>query len=65
MSEEQKTKQKEFLRISDMLVKMGGITRKQFWMLRKKGHVPEPIIPDPPIWRLKDVDAFYDKRAGL
>ncbi len=56
--------EKEFLRIEDMLVKMGGITRKQFWRLRKKGAVPEPVIESPATWRLKDIDAFYDSKAS-
>jgi predicted DNA-binding transcriptional regulator AlpA len=59
------TEQKEFLRIADMQKKLGGISKKQFWLLRIKGQVPEPVIKNPPTWRLKDVDAFYDKRAGL
>lgn len=57
-----KPKEKEFLRIPDMLDKMGGISRKQFWRLRKKGAIPDPVIASPATWRLKDVDAFYDKR---
>lgn len=56
---------KEFLRIPDMMKKLNLKSRKQLWLRRKNGDVPEPLIKSPPTWRTKDVDAFYDKRAGL
>ncbi|QPK61698.1 hypothetical protein IVG45_12500 [Methylomonas sp. LL1] len=64
---EQKTteiaKEKEFLKISDMLEKL-GVTRTQFWRMRKAGEVPPPVIKNPQMWLASKVNAFYENRAN-
>lgn len=60
---EQENQKKEFLRIDDMIQKLNMNSRKQFWLARRRGDIPAPIIDTPPTWREKDVDAFYDARA--
>jgi hypothetical protein len=39
-------KEKEFLKINDMLEKL-GVTRTQFWRMRKAGDVSPPVIKNP------------------
>ena len=56
-------KDKEFLKISDMLVKM-GVTRIQFWKMRKAGDVPPPVIKNPQMWLTSKVTEFYENRAS-
>lgn len=64
---EQKTteiaKEKEFLKINDMLEKL-GVTRTQFWRMRKAGEVPPPVIKNPQMWLASKVNAFYENRAN-
>ncbi|WP_445366717.1 helix-turn-helix transcriptional regulator [Methylomonas sp. BW4-1] len=57
------TKEKEFLKISDMLEKL-GVTRTQFWRMRKAGEVPPPVIKNPQMWLASKVNAFYESRAN-
>ncbi|OQW79629.1 MAG: hypothetical protein BVN35_02030 [Proteobacteria bacterium ST_bin11] len=57
------TKEKEFLKISDMLEKL-GVTRTQFWRMRKAGEVPPPVIKNPQMWLASKVNAFYENRAN-
>ncbi|WP_262965450.1 hypothetical protein [Methylobacter psychrophilus] len=56
-------KDKEFLKISDMLIKM-GVTRTQFWKMRKAGDVPPPVIKNPQMWLASKVTEFYEDRAS-
>jgi predicted DNA-binding transcriptional regulator AlpA len=56
-------KDKEFLKISDMLIKM-GVTRTQFWKMRKAGDVPPPVIKNPQMWLASKVTEFYKDRAS-
>ncbi len=56
-------KDKEFLKISDMLIKM-GVTRTQFWKMRKVGDVPPPVIKNPQMWLASKVTEFYEDRAS-
>ena len=54
---------KEFLKIKDMLEKL-GVTRTQFWRMRKAGDVPPPVIKNPQMWLASKVTEFYEKRAS-
>jgi predicted DNA-binding transcriptional regulator AlpA len=54
---------KEFLKIKDMLIKL-GVTRTQFWKMRKAGDVPPPVVKHPKMWLASKVDEFYEKRAS-
>ena len=56
-------KDKEFLKISDMLVKM-GVTRTQFWKMRKAGDAPPPVIKKHQMWLASKVTEFYENRAS-
>ena len=56
-------KDKEFLKIKDMLVKL-GVTRTQFWKMRKAGDVPSPVIKNPQMWLASKVTEFYENRAS-
>jgi predicted DNA-binding transcriptional regulator AlpA len=56
MSEEQKDQQpKEYLTIKDYH-RLLGISRSQFWRLRKQGKIPNPAIENPPRWRRSQVE---------
>lgn len=54
---------KEFLKIKDMLEKL-GVTRTQFWRMRKAGEVPPPVINNPQMWLASKVTEFYENRAS-
>jgi predicted DNA-binding transcriptional regulator AlpA len=54
---------KEFLKISDMVAKL-GVTRTQFWKMRKAGEVPPPVIKNPQMWLATKVMEFYENRAS-
>ena len=54
---------KEFLKIKDMLEKL-GVTRTQFWRMRKAGDVPPPVIKNPQMWLASKVTEFYENRAS-
>ncbi|MEQ1638999.1 MAG: hypothetical protein ABL903_20245 [Methylococcales bacterium] len=54
---------KEFLKISDMVAKL-GVTRTQFWKMRKAGEVPPPVIKSPQMWLATKVIEFYEDRAS-
>lgn len=56
-------KDKEFLKINDMLKKL-GVTRTQFWRMRKAGEVPLPVIKNPQMWLASKVTEFYENRAS-
>jgi predicted DNA-binding transcriptional regulator AlpA len=56
-------KEKEFLKINDMLEKL-GVTRTQFWRMRKSGDVPPPVIKNPQMWLASKVTEFYENRAS-
>ena len=56
-------KEKEFLKINDMLEKL-GVTRTQFWRMRKAGDVPPPVIKHPQMWLASKVTEFYENRAS-
>ena len=56
-------KDKEFLKLKDMLVKL-GVTRTQFWKMRKAGDVPSPVIKNPQMWLASKVTEFYENRAS-
>jgi predicted DNA-binding transcriptional regulator AlpA len=56
-------KDKEFLKINDMLKKL-GVTRTQFWRMRKAGEVPLPVIKNPQLWLASKVTEFYENRAS-
>ena len=56
-------KGKEFLKINDMLQKL-GVTRTQFWRMRKAGDVPPPVIKNPQMWLASKVTEFYENRAS-
>ena len=58
-----KEKEKEFLKINDMLEKL-GVTRTQFWRMRKAGDVPPPVIKNPQMWLASKVTEFYENRAS-
>lgn len=55
--------EKEFLKINDMLKKL-GVTRTQFWRMRKAGEVPLPVIKNPQMWLASKVTEFYENRAS-
>jgi predicted DNA-binding transcriptional regulator AlpA len=54
---------KEFLKICDMVVKL-GVTRTQFWKMRKAGEVPPPVIKNPQMWLATKVMELYEDRAS-
>ena len=54
---------KEFLKINDMMEKL-GVTRTQFWRMRKAGEVPPPVIDNPQMWLASKVTEFYENRAS-
>ena len=56
-------KEKEFLKINDMVKKL-GVTRTQFWKMRKAGDVPPPVIKNPQMWLASKVTEFYENRAS-
>lgn len=56
-------KEKEFLKISDMIEKL-GVTRTQFWRMRKAGDVPPPVIRNPQMWLASQVKEFYERRVN-
>ena len=56
-------KGKEFLKINDMLEKL-GVTRTQFLRMRKAGDVPPPVIKNPQMWLASKVTEFYENRAS-
>ena len=56
-------KEKEFLKINDMVEKL-GVTRTQFWRMRKAGDVPPPIIRNPQMWLASQVKEFYERRVN-
>ena len=58
------TKDKEFLKINDMLAKF-GVTRTQFWKMRKAGEMPPPVIKNPQMWLASKVMEFYENRSSL
>ena len=58
-----KNTDKEFLKIGDMVAKL-GVTRTQFWKMRKAGDVPPPVIKNPQMWLASKVMEFYEKRAS-
>jgi predicted DNA-binding transcriptional regulator AlpA len=53
MNTEQKPK--EYLSIDDYR-NLLGISRSQFWRLRKNGKIPNPVIENPPRWRRSQVE---------
>jgi predicted DNA-binding transcriptional regulator AlpA len=57
------TKDKEFLKINDMLATF-GVTRTQFWKMRKVREVPLPVIKNPQMWLANNVMGFYENRAS-
>jgi predicted DNA-binding transcriptional regulator AlpA len=57
------TEVKEFLKINDMMLKL-GVTRSQFWKMRKAGEVPLPVINNPQMWLASKVTEFYENRAS-
>lgn len=54
----------EFLTVNEMMRKL-KVSRTVFWRMRKNGETPKAVTENPLRWRKKDLDAFYDKRAGL
>ena len=56
-------KEKEFLKINDMMEKL-GVTRTQFWKMRKAGDVPSPVVKNPQMWLASKVTEFYENRAS-
>ncbi|WGS85149.1 hypothetical protein [Methylomonas sp. UP202] len=56
-------KEKEFLKINDMIKKL-GVTRTQFWRMRKAGDVPPPVIRNPQMWLASQVKEFYERRGN-
>lgn len=58
-----KSAEKEFLKINDMLEKF-GVTRTQFWRMRKAGDVPPPVIKNPQMWLASSVKEFYENRVS-
>lgn len=58
-----KVNEKEFLKITDMVTKL-GVTRSQFWKMRKAGEVPPPVITHPQMWLAVKVDEFYESKAS-
>jgi predicted DNA-binding transcriptional regulator AlpA len=57
-----KEKEKEFLKINDMVEKL-GVTRTQFWRMRKAGEVPPPVIRNPQMWLASQIKEFYERRV--
>ena len=57
------TEVKEFLKINDMMEKL-GVTRTQFWRMRKAGEVPPPVVDNPQMWLASKVTEFYENRAS-
>lgn len=57
------SEEKEFLKINDMLKKL-GVTRTQFWRMRKAGEVPLPVINNPQMWLASKVTEFYENRTS-
>jgi len=55
-------KEKEFLKINDMVEKL-GVTRTQFWRMRKAGEVPPPVIRNPQMWLASQIKEFYERRV--
>ncbi|PPD31865.1 MAG: hypothetical protein CTY19_12745 [Methylomonas sp.] len=55
-------KEKEFLKINDMVEKL-GVTRTQFWRMRKAGEVPQPVIRNPQMWLASQIKEFYERRV--
>lgn len=41
-----------------------GVTRTQFWKMRKAGEVPPPVIKNPQMWLATKVMEFYENRAS-
>lgn len=58
-----KEKEKEFLKINDMVEKL-GVTRTQFWRMRKAGEVPPPVIRNPQMWLASQIKEFYERRVN-
>ena len=40
-----------------------GVTRSQFWKMRKVGDVPPPVINNPQMWLASKVTEFYEKQS--
>ena len=55
-------KENEFLKINDMIEKL-GVTRSQFWRMRKAGEVPPPVIRNPQMWLSSQIKEFYERRV--
>jgi len=55
-------KEKEFLKINDMMEKL-GVTRMQFWKIRKAVDVPSPVVKTPQMWLASKVTELYENRA--
>jgi len=53
---------KNYLRIEDMLQRL-GVSRTQFWRMRKAGAVPPPSVNNPQLWVASKVNEFYENKS--